>query len=73
MGAGYFQPDPGRQAGSEKCDASLFFGGWRSASGANNSNLRMSAEDNYEAPNLRQDAMYFRVSFYMSRSYHLIT
>ncbi len=70
-GAGYFQPDPkDGKPGSEKYDAYSFFGGWRSASGANSNLPRMSAEDNYEGPNLRQDAMYFRVSFYMSRSYH---
>jgi peptidoglycan hydrolase-like protein with peptidoglycan-binding domain len=65
-GSGFFQPDPqdGKPA-SKDYDAFTYYGGWhrRDRSGK----PRMSKQDNYEGPNLRQDTIFFPVSHFKAR------
>jgi hypothetical protein len=70
-GCGYFQPDPsdGKPA-SRKYDAFTFYGGWqvRDRSGR----PRMSKQDNYSGPNLREDTVFFPVSHYRTKTQEYI-
>lgn len=70
-GAGFFQPDPlDGKAASAGYDAYTFYGGWhaRDPSGK----PRMSKQDNYKGPDLREDTIFFPVSHYKAHGQEYI-
>lgn len=71
-GSGYFQPDPsdGKQSSTEY-NAFTYFGGWNASN--RNGRPRMSKQDNYVGPNLREDTVFFPVSHYRAKTQEYIT
>src|SRR5262249_39769221 len=71
-GIGHFQPDPSDgTAAVAGYDAFTYPGGWHAR--RRDGRPRMSSDDNFTGPNLRQDTIFFVVSKLMSRPDNYVT